>query len=387
MAMLLGKIRPPSPEYTNAYQVFQRLATDPTTRDKVAIITDDLTLTYTQLSLTVDSLCSWLKQGLENMVTAEGSGSHKNKDTHGNEGTHGGKGGGNRVDDEGRHGSESICDCKYDEEKHERAKTESQYVSSKVTAVALCLPRSPTLLALILAIWKLGWAYVPLDPTVPALRSLYVLRDTEPVCVVTDMKRAIKIKTLDSDAALSPTFPIEKTTKDPPQSSDPIRSSPLADRILYIDEWNSSLEVDQDGESKAKCADEGIDLGEEEKTTITINEGTVVSDKKEEINKCESPEMTEEFDRHLYNEDTVACIMYTSGSTGGPKGAQLTMRNIMNRFRWQLEELPFQKGEVCLMSKSLIFVDSLSEAMMPLLAGTPVVVVQEETINPEILIR
>jgi nonribosomal peptide synthetase DhbF len=51
--------------------------------------------------------------------------------------------------------------------------------------VAVCVPRSPDLVAALLAVLKSGAAYVPLDPDYPANRIAYMLADTAPVCAVT----------------------------------------------------------------------------------------------------------------------------------------------------------------------------------------------------------
>jgi amino acid adenylation domain-containing protein/thioester reductase-like protein len=51
--------------------------------------------------------------------------------------------------------------------------------------VAVCLPRSADVLATVLAIWKAGAAYLPLDPDDPAERLASVLHDARPVAVVT----------------------------------------------------------------------------------------------------------------------------------------------------------------------------------------------------------
>lgn len=56
------------------------------------------------------------------------------------------------------------------------------------TLVALCLPRSLELIIGLLAILKVGGAYVPIDPTYPAERIAYLLEDSCPQGVVTTTK-------------------------------------------------------------------------------------------------------------------------------------------------------------------------------------------------------
>ena len=59
--------------------------------------------------------------------------------------------------------------------------------------VALCLPRSPEMIAATLAILKCGAAYVPIDADYPAERINYMLADAEVKIVITDPVPAEKI--------------------------------------------------------------------------------------------------------------------------------------------------------------------------------------------------
>ena len=40
-------------------------------------------------------------------------------------------------------------------------------------------------------------------------------------------------------------------------------------------------------------------------------------------------------------------ILYTSGSTGVPKGARIMHKGVINRLKWQWNEFPYQRGDVC----------------------------------------
>ena len=52
--------------------------------------------------------------------------------------------------------------------------------------VGLALPRTTALMVALLAVWKAGAAYLPLDPSYPAERLAFVLADTPPALVLTD---------------------------------------------------------------------------------------------------------------------------------------------------------------------------------------------------------
>ncbi|MCC8246463.1 non-ribosomal peptide synthetase [Saccharothrix luteola] len=54
------------------------------------------------------------------------------------------------------------------------------------SAVALCLPRTPDLVAAVLGVWKAGAAYVPLDPGWPADRMTAMLADSGAAVLVAD---------------------------------------------------------------------------------------------------------------------------------------------------------------------------------------------------------
>ncbi len=51
--------------------------------------------------------------------------------------------------------------------------------------VGICLPRSAELITTVLAIWKSGAAYLPLDPTYPRLRLKSMIEDARPALIVT----------------------------------------------------------------------------------------------------------------------------------------------------------------------------------------------------------
>ncbi len=61
-----------------------------------------------------------------------------------------------------------------------------EYGAGPGTLVAVCMDRSPEMIAALLGVWKSGAAYVPLDPGHPAERLAFMLRDTAAPVVLTE---------------------------------------------------------------------------------------------------------------------------------------------------------------------------------------------------------
>jgi amino acid adenylation domain-containing protein len=93
----------------------------------------------------------------------------------------------------------------------------------------------------------------------------------------------------------------------------------------------------------------------------------------------------------IWLEDTAACaidlsavkrssedalyVMYTSGSTGLPKGVVGLQGATLNRLHWMWRQFPFTVGEVACQKTSPSFVDSIWEMLGPLLAGVPSLII------------
>lgn len=76
-------------------------------------------------------------------------------------------------------------------------------------------------------------------------------------------------------------------------------------------------------------------------------------------------------------------LLYTSGSSGFPKGVVGTQEGTLHRCHWMWKQFPFEEGEVVAHRTSLAFVDSVWEIFGTLLAGAALLIVpQVETLSP-----
>ncbi|MGW0545515.1 non-ribosomal peptide synthetase, partial [Streptomyces griseoincarnatus] len=76
--------------------------------------------------------------------------------------------------------------------------------------------------------------------------------------------------------------------------------------------------------------------------------------------------------------ESAAYVMYTSGSTGGPKGVQVSHRSIMNRIRWGLSHFAVTAEDRMLLSTTAGFDVSVPELFAPLQVGGAVVVARPD---------
>ncbi|WP_394618756.1 amino acid adenylation domain-containing protein [Lentzea sp. JNUCC 0626] len=83
-------------------------------------------------------------------------------------------------------------------------------------------------------------------------------------------------------------------------------------------------------------------------------------------------------DRPL-SEFDAAVVIFTSGTTGNPKGVTLTHRTLVNRLAWGERVLDHRAGDVALSKSGVGFVDAVTELFGPMIAGARIVVVSAET--------
>lgn len=82
-------------------------------------------------------------------------------------------------------------------------------------------------------------------------------------------------------------------------------------------------------------------------------------------------------DRPITPDDAVY-VIFTSGTTGRPKGVELSHRSVVNRLIWGRDALGLSKDSVAMFKSGLGFVDAATELFGPLTAGATVVVVSDD---------
>ena len=78
------------------------------------------------------------------------------------------------------------------------------------------------------------------------------------------------------------------------------------------------------------------------------------------------------------NPKRLACVLYTSGSTGAPKGVMIEHASISNLFFWMSETFELTEGDVFIQNTPFGFDVSLTELFLPLTVGAQVVLARPE---------
>ncbi|MDP9845756.1 non-ribosomal peptide synthetase [Streptosporangium lutulentum] len=173
--------------------------------------------------------------------------------------------------------------------------------------VGICLNRSPDAVAALLATWRAGAAYLPLDPEHPAERLAFMLDDSSASLVLTSADLAGRLPSAAPRAHTtdSPSVPPAGGTRSPlpGRTPDPLPGTP------------------------DPVAGEGTAPGGE-----------------------------------------AAYVIYTSGSTGMPKGVVVEHRNLASRVAWMRQAYGLHPGDRVVQFASLSF-DTHAEEIYPALAA------------------
>lgn len=157
--------------------------------------------------------------------------------------------------------------------------------------VGVCLGRSPDMLVALLAVWKAGAAYVPLDPAYPPERLAFMVRDAELRLLLTERR---------------------------------CKSLFAADTV------------------EAVCLD--------------ADWASIAQEKTGNLPAAATP-------------TNLAYVMYTSGSTGQPKGAMIVHGGLVNYLCWAIGAYGLQVGASVIVHSSIAFDLTVTSLYPPLLVG------------------
>ncbi len=87
------------------------------------------------------------------------------------------------------------------------------------------------------------------------------------------------------------------------------------------------------------------------------------------------------FEAKIISDPDCFNLVYTSGSTGVPKGIMGSQKSFINRLAWMWEHIPYVDGDVACLRTSLNFIDHVCEIFSPLLQGVPAVLLDDEQIK------
>ncbi|MGK7878448.1 MAG: amino acid adenylation domain-containing protein, partial [Xenococcaceae cyanobacterium] len=184
--------------------------------------------------------------------------------------------------------------------------------------VGICLERSPLMLAALLAILKAGGAYVPFDPTYPIERLAFMVADSQ-ISLLLTTENIVQNS-------------LSASGKTSPNTIDNNQQSPINPEQLTV-----------------ICLD---------KTWETINR--------------ENPENP----KSNVNSSNLAYILYTSGSTGNPKGVAIEHRSTVNLINWAQTVFNPEQLAGVLASTSICFDLSVFELFVPLCCGGKVILAE-----------
>ncbi|KTD26041.1 MULTISPECIES: amino acid adenylation domain-containing protein [Legionella] len=176
-------------------------------------------------------------------------------------------------------------------------------INQSQSIIPLILERNPDIIISILAVFKMGCAFLPISPITPCSRIKFILKDTDAGLIVSN---------LDLDPSIVSNITVVNPSK-----------------IGFV--------------------------------SGSVNKPFLASD--------------------------LAYVMYTSGTTGNPKGVLVEHRSMMNLFSSLISELPVEENEKFLALTDYTFDISLIELLMPLLKGGTILLTEHGSVADGFKIR
>jgi amino acid adenylation domain-containing protein len=192
----------------------------------------------------------------------------------------------------------------------------------KDSIVAIMSKRSIEMVVGVMGILKAGGAYLPVDPDYPAVRIEYILSHSKAAQILLN-------------------------TDDFSQLDAAIKDNNQLETIICL---NKNL-----AQYKASKA-----------SKIELDRWIQASDEPLDI---------------INTKENLMCVLYTSGSTGNPKGVTLTHKGYSNRLKWMQKTFNLGVGDRVAHKTSCCFDISVWEIFWPLMYGATICPVQNETVS------
>ncbi len=227
-------------------------------------------------------------------------------------------------------------------ELNQRANTLARYLQTlgigQETLVGISTERSMDMIVGILGVLKAGGAYLPLDPTYPADRLIYMLQDSKVSVLLTQERLREQISALIVETGKQPIDPHESAA---PQ----IQVQSAA--------WNPPTVV---------CIDQDWEMID--RTVRQIHDGNSTSNLDAVVTM-----------------DNLAYVIYTSGSTGKPKGTLLRHQGLCNLVEWQRKTFEIDSRSRVLQFSPFSFDASVWETFMALANGATLVLAAQDVLS------
>ena len=219
--------------------------------------------------------------------------------------------------------------------------------------VGILLDRGDQMLIAIMATLKAGCAYVPLDNDYPEERLLYMIEDAGITVLLTEEKLAdhsfrLQWKSLALEHIVCMDHPIMDKVKEG-----------LAHAMLNKELSNEAMISERD---HSKLLELHRKNKKQYDTSILDNYS------------MHSPQLR-------ISSNHLAYVLYTSGSSGQPKGCLLEHKGIVNRLAWMWEAYGFTSQDIILQKTTFTFDVSVWELLMPVCWGAKMVICTKEDIS------
>ncbi|AGN70717.1 hypothetical protein B2K_39560 [Paenibacillus mucilaginosus K02] len=261
--------------------------------------------------------------------------------------------------------------------------------------VGVLMSRTPQLIAGLLGILKAGGAYVPMDPSLPAERLEAMIRDAGIRVVLSEtaqrgvldglrgipLREVLCLDAAEKAAACFGVLPVEDGIRPP--------AAGLRETAAALEEAAEARNTADDlpassrelvwaaGAEHASAVD--FAAAEQSASGVLQADGSVDGLGSAIVYTFASAlaaYSAETVETDVRPEDS-AYVMYTSGTTGTPKGVVVEHRNVVNFIAGMLRELPFGEGRSMLGITTVSFDIFVTESWVPLACGMKIVLAGE----------